>query len=256
MMMKRACLLALAVLGILPVSAATAQPGAPRTGAYSITLSPGELLGEAARKVASVIPVDEPISWEVYVPRGYSAGSPSGVVVYVSPSPSGSPPPGWSSVMDEHNLIWISANESGNRVLAPRRALTAILALYAIQREYVLDRERVYVAGLSGGGKMASMIATDYAETFDGGFFICGVEPLEVDGPRQLEAIRANRYVFLAGERDQALKPTKRAYRQYQKAGVPNIQLVVVPGMGHDDPPRHEISKAIDFLDHGASKSP
>ena len=155
--------------------------------------------------------------------------------------------------MDERNLIWISANDSGNRVLAPRRALTAILALYAIQREYALDEERVYVAGLSGGGKMASMIATDYARTFDGGFFICGVEPWETDEPQELETMRSNRYVFLAGERDQALKPTKRVYRQYRKAGVSDTELIVVPGMGHGSPPHREISRAIEFLDTGVS---
>jgi predicted esterase len=250
-MIRRTGLLALVVLGISPISASSAAPDTPRTGAFAITLSPAELLGEAAQKVAPVIPVDEAITWEVYVPEAYSADSPPGIVVYVSPSQSGSQPPGWSGVMDEHNLIWISANYSGNRVLAPRRALTAILALYAIQREYALDEERVYVAGLSGGGKMASIIATDYARTFDGGFFICGVEPWETDEPQELEAIRSNRYVFLAGERDQALKPTKHVYRQYRKAGVSDIELVVVPGMGHGSPPHREISRAIEFLDKG-----
>jgi predicted esterase len=241
------------VLGISPISAIPAEPDPPRTGAFAITLSPGELLGKAAQKVASVIPVNETISWEVYVPDTYSTDSPPGIVVYVSPSQSGSQPPGWAGVMDEHNLIWISANDSGNRVLAPRRALTAILALYAIQKDYALDEERIYVAGLSGGGKMASMIATDYAKTFDGGFFICGVEPWEVDKAQQLEAMRSNRYVFLTGERDQALKPTKRVYRQYRDAGVADIQLVVVPAMGHDSPPHQEISRAIAFLDTGVS---
>ena len=118
--------------------------------------------------------------------------------------------------MDEHNLIWISANKSGNRVLVSRRVMKAILALNAIQQEYALDETRIYVAGFSGGGKIASMIATDYANTFDGGLFICGVE--------------------------------------FWDAGVPHIQLVIVYDMGHDNPPRREISRALEFLDNAGSR--
>ncbi len=253
MNMKQTGLLALAALGISQVSLTAAESDAPRTGNFTITTTSGELLGETAGKFVSVIAVDESISWEVHVPEAYSAESPAGIVVYVSPSQSGTPPRGWSSVMDEYNLIWISANKSGNRVLVPRRVLKAVLALNAIQQEYVLDETRIYVAGFSGGGKVASMIATDYANTFDGGFFICGVEFWDVDEPRHFEAIKANRYVFLTGERDHALEPTKRVYRNYRDAGVPNIQLVVVHNMDHANPPRREISRAIEFLDNGAA---
>ena len=252
MTMKRTGLLALVVLGISPISVNSAESDSPRTGAFAIARTPGELLGEAARKIASIIPVDEPINWEVHVPEGYSAESPAGVVVYVSPSQSGTPPRGWSSVMDEHNLIWISANQSGNRVLVPRRVVMALLALNAIQQKYILDKTRVYIAGFSGGGKIASMISTDYAGTFGGGFFICGVEFWDVDEPRYLDTIKSNRFVFLTGEHDHALDPTKSVYRKYQDAGVAHIQLVVVREMGHANPPRRDISKAIEFLDDGA----
>jgi predicted esterase len=254
MIMKQTGLLALMVLGISQTSLVAAESDAPRTGNFAITMTSGELLGEGAEKFVSVIAADEPITWEVYVPESYRVESPAGIVVYVSPSQSGMPPRGWSSVMDEHNLIWISANKSGNRVLVPRRVLKAILALNAIQQEYVLNETRVYIAGFSGGGKIASMIATDYANTFDGGFFICGVEFWDVDEPRHFEAIKSNRYVFLTGERDQALEPTKRVYRNYRDAGVPHIQLVVVHDMGHTNPPSREISRALEFLDNAGSR--
>lgn len=242
------------VLGISQTSLVAAESDAPRTGNFAITMTSGELLGEGAEKFVSVIAADEPITWEVYVPESYRVESPAGIVVYVSPSQSGMPPRGWSSVMDEHNLIWISANKSGNRVLVPRRVLKAILALNAIQQEYVLNETRVYIAGFSGGGKIASMIATDYANTFDGGFFVCGVEFWDVDEPRHFEAIKSNRYVFLTGERDQALEPTKRVYRNYRDAGVPHIQLVVVHDMGHTNPPSREFSRALEFLDNAGSR--
>jgi poly(3-hydroxybutyrate) depolymerase len=251
MNMKKTVLLALVALGIFQVSLSPAQSDVPRTGRFAITVTPGELLGEAVEKVTPILAADELVSWQVHVPESYSAESPPGIVVYVSPTQSGTIPQGWSSVMDEHNLIWISADKSGNRVDVSRRILKAVLALHAIQQDYVLDNTRTYVAGFSGGGKVSSMISTEYANTFDGGLFICGVTFWTVDEPRYFEAIKSNRYVFLTGEHDQALMSTKRAYRNYQDAGVPQIQLVVVRDMGHSNPPRHEFSRAIEFLDNG-----
>ena len=105
--------------------------------------------------------------------------------------------------------------------------------------------------GFSGGGRVASMIATEFAGTFVGGIFICGAEFWDVEEPRFIDAIRSNRYVFLSGENDQALGPTMRVFRGYRDAGVPNIKLVVVNNMGHSNPPRNEISEAIEFLDAG-----
>lgn len=87
------------VLGISPIYHIAAEPHSLRTGSFTITLSPGKLLGEAAQKVASVIPVDEPISWEVYIPESYGAESPAGIVVYVSPSHPEAGPASWMSTI-------------------------------------------------------------------------------------------------------------------------------------------------------------
>lgn len=224
-----------------------------RTGLFSITMTSEQLLGNVSSQYQHVLASDEDITWQAYVPEHYSADSPPGVLVYISPSQSGSLPQGWASVMEDHNLIWIGANQSGNRVLASRRILKAVLALEAVRQQYAIDKTRLYVAGFSGGGKVASMIASDLATTFAGGIFICGVLSWEQDDETHAEAIRSNRYVFLTGERDQALVSTKQAFRSYRDAGVTNVELVIVRGMGHSNPPRKEISQAIDFLDQGAN---
>ena len=151
--------------------------------------------------------------------------------------------------MDEHNLIWISANESGNRALVPRRVLLSILAISAAQQTYAVDAERVYISGFSGGGKVASMVATDYAETFKGGIFICGVEFWQGERPRYFDYIKSNHYVFLTGDHDQALEPTKRVFRAYRKAGIESTKLMVIRNMGHSTPKNHDLAKAIAFLD-------
>ncbi|MDH5456344.1 MAG: hypothetical protein OEY37_09745 [Gammaproteobacteria bacterium] len=225
---------------------------AATTGRFTLTFTAKELLGEAASEVEAVIAPDEAITWEVYVPEGYRADAPPGLLVYISPTRSGRLPYRWNRVMDERNLIWIGANQSGNWVLVRRRILMATLAVLAIERGYVVDRERFYISGLSGGGKAATMLATSNPNLFAGGVFFCGAETSQLESPGDLEKMQSNRYVFLTGERDTALGESRRANRAFRKAGVRNTRLMVIRGMGHSTPEYDDLDEAIDFLDTAA----
>ena len=243
--MRRA-LLILTLLWMLPIGhGLRAQADA---GEFTLTSSLTAELGDAAAQVASIYPPEAPISWQVYVPPAYDPSRPAGLLVYISPIPSGRLPERWETVLESQNLIWVSANDAGNAVHVQRRALFAIMAPAVIGGRYALDPRRVYLAGLSGGGKMASMVATDHAHVFRGAIFICGVEFWD-SPPRRLEQIRGNRYVFLTGEHDQALRPTRRTYSRYRKAGVSNVQLMVIDSMGHENPDAAGLAQAIAFLD-------
>ena len=221
-----------------------------RTGAFQLTLTLAEVVGaDSARNAGKIIPADEPISWEIYVPDSYRPDKPAGLMVYISPTPSGEIPRGWKSVMDERNMIWIAANHSGNSVLVPRRVVYAIVAPTLVGKQYQVDRERIYLSGLSGGGKMASMVATDHAHLFKGAIYNCGVDFWDKHPPRRFEQIKQNHYVFVTGTLDQALEPTKKVYRQYQKAGVENSKLMVIPDMTHRNPSSFDFDAALEYLD-------
>lgn len=236
---------------------APAAPGAtaadePATGRFDITRTPAEVMGAAAaRRSADVIDPEEPIRWEVFVPETYDPTDPPGLLVYISPTDSGAVPRPWEPVLAGKNLIWIGARRAGNSVNVQRRALLALMAPGVIRQTYAVDGQRVYVTGLSGGGKMASMLSAEYPNVFKGAIFNCGVEFWD-RRPARFEALKANRFVFVAGEHDQALRPTKRAYRRYQKAGVVNIKLMVIAGMGHEHPDADHMAEALEFLDGGS----
>lgn len=219
------------------------------TGAFAVGHTARELLGEAADKFASAMSPDEQIVWEVVAPSGYRPEKPPGLLVFVSPTPFGAPPRGWDKLMDEHNLIWISANNSGNRTPVNERVMKALLALSAIQLQFVIDPQRVYISGFSGGGKVASMITTEYAGLFKGGIFIGGVEPWPKQQPAQFDLIKSHHFVFLTGDNDFNLAPTKRIYRSYKDAGVANSKLMVVNEMAHTVPRSYIFARAINYLD-------
>jgi len=227
-----------------------AAGGAVQTGEFRLTLTLAEVVGaNSARNAEKIIPPDEPITWEMYVPDNYRAAKPAGLMVYISPTPSGEIPRGWKPVMDQRNMLWIAASHSGNSVVVSRRVIYAIVAPTLAGKHYKIDRERIYLSGLSGGGKMASMVAIDHAQLFKGAVYNCGVNFWDNHPPRRFELVKQNHYVFITGTLDQALEPTRKAYKQYRKAGVEHSKLMVIRDMTHRNPSSFDFDKALQYLD-------
>jgi len=245
------------VLGTLAVLAA--DPGVLSAehpvGELRLNSTGGELLsGESARVFAEIMPLDQPIEWSVWVPESYDPERPAGALVYVSPSDSGRIPREWRPVMERRNLIWIGANASGNGIAASLRVGYAILAPTGLESGFRVDAERLYVAGFSGGGRVSSRAAREYPHLFKGAVHICGVSLWRGEKPPLLEEMRNNRYVFLSGSKDSNLRETQRAFSAYEKLGLPHIELMVIPGMGHRNPGGPDLDRAIEFLDSPAGR--
>ncbi len=227
----------------------------PRSGEFQASFTVTELLGAtSAKHYESIIPTDELIEWEIYVAESYKHERPAGVLVYISPTRKGSIPKQWKSLMDAHNLIWIGANKSGNRVPVPRRVVYALTALAVIDKNYKVDVERVYVTGFSGGGKAASVASAQYPQIFKGAIFNCGARFWGSETPERLEQIVTNRYVFITGTYDHNLELTKKVFRAYERAGVENSKLMVIRNMTHSNPKSKHFEKAIEFLDAPGSE--
>src|SRR5207302_4709848 len=104
----------------------------------------------------------------LYVPRrapdrGY------GLLVFVPPSDDAALPPGWVPVLDQFGLILVRPVRSGNDQSAfGRRYPLAILAEYNVATRYRLDPDRIYIAGFSGGSRVALRLALAYPDVFRG----------------------------------------------------------------------------------------
>ena len=220
------------------------------TGELQLTFTMTEVVGaDSARAMGTNISPDEPITWEIYVPDSYQPKTPAGLMVYISPSTSGEIPRRWKSVMDKHNIIWIAASRSGNRVMVVRRAVFAIVAPTLAGKHYKIDRNRIYLSGFSGGGKVAGMVAADFPHLYKGAIFICGIDSLDKHPPRQFELFRQNHYVFVTGTKDHALEQTKKIYRQYEESGVEFSKLMVIRNMTHRNPGNSDFDEAIQYID-------
>ena len=240
----------LLVISGLLLAAGSALAGETPLGEIRSGTTFVELLGaESAGHFENVVEPNEIIEWELYIPANYDPDSPAGLMVYVSPMDSGAIPARWKSVMDANNLIWIGANSSGNRVRVARRVSYALVAPAVAAGDYEIDESRVYVSGFSGGGRVASMVAPEYAHIFGGAIYICGVDFWGNRKPDQIEEVRANRYVFVTGRKDFNRDETRDVHRKYRKAGVNNLLLMDISGMDHTIPSAEKFAEAIAFLD-------
>lgn len=242
--------LMLAVFLAAFINPANAQEAASRTGEFTVTSSVLELVGEeSARPFKEKIPIDEPITWEVYIPANHDSGEPAGVLVFINSRNSGKIEPEWKAVMENTNLIYIGANESGNEVDVPKRVAYAMLAPRVILNGRPINQERIYVSGFSGGSRVASMVATEYNRLFKGAVYNSGANFWgEAALPRYREMVN-NHYVFITGTEDFNLEDTREVYNAYQQTGIKNSKLIVIEDMGHTRPAATDLETAIKYLD-------
>jgi len=204
---------------------------------------------ETMDSLSYLLDANEEITWQMYVPDSYVPDEPAGLLVFISPTPRGGLPRGWKPVFDEENLILISADQSGNTVRTKRRMLLAALAPYVASEKYQIDRDRIYVSGFSGGGKVASIASIQFANLFSGAIYICGTEFWPDVSQTLLSLAMDHRYVFITGSKDFNRRLTRSIYRRYERAGMPYINLITVPGMAHSTPDGAHFRKAIHYLD-------
>lgn len=240
-----------AVSLVATVAAADAPVQGPRTGFFELSFTAQELLGDAgAEKAGEILRSDDAMSWQLFVPADYDPARPVGVLVYVSPTKRGGPPRAWKHLLQQNNMIWIGANNSGNRVAVSTRMFLALLAPRIAASDYSVDAERIYLSGFSGGGKTAGRLMAANPGLFRGGIYIGGAEIWDrTQPPPLLDVMQENHHVFLTGSDDFNEQLTRRVYTAFRKAGIEHCKLIVERRRGHQLPSVDAMARAIEFLD-------
>ncbi len=213
---------------------------------WSDTLS-SLFTNEQASTFAGVLRADEVVRWKFV--QAHQSASPAGVLIFISPNATALPQPGWYQLLRDSNLHWIAAENFGNDKRTAQRVLAAIMGLRRLEREFELDRKRIYIGGMSGGGRAASTAIITFPRLFSGALYIVGADPLTRDAPAQLPDIRENRYVFITGTRDFNRGEMRAIYRNYVESGVENALLMDLRKFGHEYPNVEQLKHALDFLD-------
>src|SRR5882757_3994619 len=207
---------------------------------------------------------DQPIDlarerFAVYVPshppaRGY------GLLVFIPPWESATLPRGWAAILDRHGVIFVSAANSGNGAnVLDRREPLALLAAHNIMRRFHVDPERTYIAGFSGGSRVALRVALEFPDVFRGAFLNAGSDPIgdaqaPLPSPELFSRFQEmTRIVYITGQNDAVNVDKDAASRQSMLEWcVFDWYVERSPWAGHEVAGPAGLDRALDMLDKHA----
>jgi pimeloyl-ACP methyl ester carboxylesterase len=209
--------------------------------------------------------VDPPAEWlqgydsarqryEVFVPpppMGKNDGLP--MVLFIS---AGDSPAGWGqleSVCKQKGILFASPYGAGNNTPMPRRVRIVMDVLDDVRRQHRIDPDRTYVAGFSGGGRVACAIAFALPELFGGAMPVCAGGELREESWLKHRAIDRLSIAFLTGTEDFNLGEVER-FREplFAEMGI-RTRVTVVPRHGHGIPDSKAFQASLDWLDADAA---
>ena len=225
------------------LAGAVARAEDPQTVAQVVTAD--ELFPPAqAASLAYTLDPARRVTFRVRMPPG---AAPHGVLVFVSPRDDAEPREGWAEILDRRNLVWIAAEGFGNDKRTSQRVLVALMALKHLQRSMALDRDRLYIGGMSGGGRVASQALARFPGFFSGALCIVGADFITPDSALVPE-LATKRVVFMTGDGDFNRREIRRVYSRFIDAGV-TAHLMDFDDFDHQYPDAERFDEALELLE-------
>ena len=205
-------------------------------------------------------------SFRLFIPRAYSPRESWGLLVWISAGDEPVIPSDWKAELEKHRMLFVGARHSGNLRHPLDRFRLALDATCNMCRRYKVDRQRINVAGFSGGARIASMLGVAYADVFTGTLCICGVNfykdvaagngryypaTFVPDPGVLLQGKQRSRFVLLTGDRDENHESTQTMFHEFKREGFRHVVCLDVAGMSHALPPVDKFGQALDYLAEG-----
>ncbi len=207
----------------------------------------------------------------VHVPQSYTGDVLYGLVVFIDAEEVVTEVPDeWASILDARRMLFVAPENGGNDQDNDRRMGLAVLGALEMMKHYRIDPSRVYVAGYSGGARIAGKLGFYQSDIFHGTIQNCGA-----DFYRQVPTVHATSWLSRTGQpygtfeaTDQEIAQAKRVRfvlvtgtNDFRRGNILDIfnggfakegfkaKLFDVPGMQHTTSSGEILSAALDFIE-------
>lgn len=175
------------------------------------------------------------------------------LVLFIS---AGDQPAGWSqlqAVCQQRGIAFASPYGAGNDAPMPRRIRIVFDVLDDLRRKHRIDADRTYLAGFSGGGRVACGITFAVPELFGGVIPVCAGGDLREDPWLRHRVIDRLSVAMITGTGDFNRGEVER-FRgpMLTDVGV-RTKVTVVDKLGHGIPDAKTFTEVLEWLDAGAS---
>jgi predicted esterase len=192
-------------------------------------------------------------TYDLYVPKGLKGRQAVGLVLFIS---AGDKAAGWETfqpLCDERKLLFASPHRAGNGTNMRERVRLVLDVLDDVRRRQEIDPDRTYLAGFSGGGRVACQIAFALPECFGGVIPICAAGDLREETWLRHRVIERLSVAHVTGENDFNRGEVER-FRGAILADVGvRSRVWVVPKMGHAVPKAEQLAEVMTWLEEGAA---
>ncbi len=211
-----------------------------------------EFAASSFGKDAAKLPADYDSTkqrYQLFVPKKYEATKNWPLIVFISP---GDDPMGWrfwQKICEENDILFCAPYGAGNGCPVGKRTRIVLDMLDDVRQKYRVDPDQTYLAGFSGGGRMACSIAFALPEYFGGVIPICGTNPLpRLDYLRHRAQDRLS-VAFVTGTNDFNRQENEDfMYPLFQDLSI-RSKLWVVAKMGHGIPGPDVLAEVQKWLD-------
>jgi len=178
------------------------------------------------------------------------------LLVFVPPWQQARIPRGWEEVLDRLGVIFVSAARSGNdEITLARREPLALIAAANVMARHHVDPARIFIAGFSGGSRVAERLALGYPDLFRGALLDAGSDRVgEGDLPLPPDDLlrrfqQDSRLVFVTGENDSINRRLDAdTMRSLDEIGMSHYVSQTVPWLGHVPLPASAFEMALKVL--------
>jgi pimeloyl-ACP methyl ester carboxylesterase len=192
-------------------------------------------------------------SYELFVPKRKDSKQPAPAILFIS---AANDPQGWKTFekpCKDLGYVFIGVRGAGNDVPGPKRCRIVLDCLDDVRRQIPLDPDRTYIAGFSGGARMACAIGFALPELFGGILPICASGDLRPEPWLRHRAIDRLSVALVTGTTDFNRGEVERwrgAF--YKEIGIRT--RVWTPSVGHTLPPTAIATEAIKWLEESRGK--